>query len=472
MFLDRLDRLAAERPDAAALVRGRFSLSYAGLMERVADAARDLGDRGVGPGDVAGLTVADEIEHLVACLALMRLGAAQITLGTQDPPALRDRLAARVGVTCHVTAGGTVAASGRAASPPDGGAEPDRRPAIFLPGSGTTGDVKLVSLSQSQIATQAAITYADYGPDRILQLAPVEFNNGKRLRLYCLWHGGACVFREGGETAMQRLCHEQGVTWFDMSAYHARDLIRASAAHGRLPDATAVRIGGSRVSNGLRADFRERVSTRLFISYGATEIGGMPGICMAAPEEQSPDAERVGKPLPGMEVVIVDEAGLPLPPGQVGEVRIRAPGMVDAYIADAVATRRCFRDGWFQPGDLMSMAADGMLTFHGRADDMIILNSINIFPGEIERALEEHPQVTEAAAYPLASPVHGQIPVAAVELRPGATVGERELVAFARERLGLRAPRKVAIVAQLPRSGQGKVLKRVLAEALARRAPG
>lgn len=471
MFLDRLDRLAGERPGAAALVRGTEIVPYGGLMERVADTARALARIGVGPGDVAGLTIGDEIEHLVVCLALMRAGAAQITLGTQDPPGLRERLAARVGVTCHVTAGGTVARLARPRTVEAAASGPDDRPAIVLPGSGTTGDVKLVSLSGAQIATQASIAYADYGADRILQLAPVEFNNGKRLRLYCLWHGGACVFRAGGEASLQQLCRDQDVTWFDMSAYHARDLVRASAAHGRLPEGTAVRIGGSRVSNGLRADFRERVTSRLFISYGATEIGGMPGICMAAPEEQSPDAERVGRPLAGMEVVIVDASGRPAGPDAVGEVRIRAPGMVTAYIGDPVATARCFRDGWFQPGDLMSMAADGMLTFHGRSDDMIVLNSINIFPGEIERALEAHPAVREAAAYPVASGVHGQIPVAAVELRPEATASERDLMAFARERLGLRAPRKVTILAQLPRSGQGKVLKRVLPGAAERPAP-
>ncbi|BBK39921.1 acetyl-CoA synthetase [Allostella sp. ATCC 35155] len=462
MFIDQLLRHAGQRPTAAALVRGGQTVTYAELAERVEADAASLRRQGIAPGDVAGLTIGDEIAHLVACLALMRLGVVQITLGTQDPPVLRDRLCARVGVTCHVTAGPTVERAAPAGAPPQ--LLPNERPAIILPGSGTTGDVKLVSLSLDQIAIQAAIAYADYGDARILQLAPVEFNNGKRLRLYCLHHGGACVFRDAQDPPLAVLCGEQGVTWFDLSAYHARDLIAASATHGGLPDGTSVRIGGSRVSTGLRGDFRERVTPRLFISYGATEIGGMPGICMAAPEQQTPDAELVGRPLAGMEVEIVDEAGRPVPPGTVGEVRIRAPGMVTHYIGDAEATRRCFRDGgWFQPGDLMSLSADRMLTFHGRVDDMIILNSINIFPGEIERALEGHPLVAEAAAYPVASGVHGQIPVAAVELRPGAAIEARALMIYARERLGLRAPRRITIVPELPRSGQGKVLKRVLA---------
>ncbi|BBK34875.1 hypothetical protein STHU_55090 [Allostella humosa] len=450
---------------APALVRGDRTIGYGAFMTRVDACAAMLRGQGIGREDVVGLTIADEIDHLVACLALMRIGAAQITLGTQDPQPVRDRLAARVGVTRLLGAGSSVAVAGRAKAADEAPGQADHdRPAIYLPGSGTTGDVKLVSLSQSQIATQAAIAYADYRGERILQLAPVEYNNGKRLRLYCLYHGGACIFRDGSGVPLTQLCRDQGVTWFDLSAYLAHDLVRASAQHGGLPDFTAVRIGGSRVSTALRAEFRARVCQRLYISYGATEIGGMPGVCMAAPEELTPDAEVVGRPLDGMEVVIVDPEGRPVPPGTVGEIRMRAPGMVTGYVGDAEATRRFFRDGWFQPGDMMSLSADRMLTFHGRADDMIILNSINIFPGEIERALESHPLVAEAAAYPIASGVHGQIPVAAVQLRAGAALAERELLAYARERLGVRAPRKVTILAELPRNGQGKVLKRVLAE--------
>ncbi|MGE0717815.1 MAG: class I adenylate-forming enzyme family protein [Alphaproteobacteria bacterium] len=466
MFLGRLARHAAARPHAPALVRGRTVVGYGALMDQVEDRAAALARLGIGADDVVGLTIANEIDHLVTCLALMRTGAAQITLGSHDPPAMRDRLAERVGVTCRLSAGLGLDGRARGGS---ASSDADERPAIYLPGSGTTGTVKLVSLSGTQIATQASVAYQDYGGERILQPAPVEYNNGKRLRLYCLDHGGACIFRDPADPPLPTLCREQGVTWFDMSTYHARALVDASAEQGRLPEFTRVRIGGSRVSGGLRADFRERVSERLFISYGATEIGGMPGISIAAPEEQSPDAEIVGRPLAGMEVVIVDDDGRPQEAGSVGEVRIRAPGMVTDYVGDPVATRRFFREGWFQPGDLMSLGRDGRLVFHGRVDDMIILNSINIFPGEIERVLEEHPMVAEAAAYPVPSGVHGQIPVAAVEPREGAAPDGRALLAFARERLGVRAPRKIIVMERLPRNEQGKVLKRVLAAAQDRR---
>jgi acyl-CoA synthetase (AMP-forming)/AMP-acid ligase II len=101
---------------------------------------------------------------------------------------------------------------------------------------------------------------------------------------------------------------------------------------------------------------------------------------------------------------------------------------------------RHFRDGWFEPGDLATLDVDGQLVIHGRADDMMIMNGINIYPVEIERILERHPAVETAAAFPLPSGVHGQIPVAAVELRAGMRCAGGELVAFARDALGVRAP--------------------------------
>ena len=94
------------------------------------------------------------------------------------------------------------------------------------------------------------------------------------------------------------------------------------------------------------------------------------------------------------------------------------------------------------------------------------MNGMNIHPFEVKRALEAHPQVAAAAAFPLASDVHGEIPVAAVELGPGATATAAALVAWARERLGARAPRRVFVVDAFPRNAAGKVLRNALAQAL------
>ena len=107
--------------------------------------------------------------------------------------------------------------------------------------------------------------------------------------------------------------------------------------------------------------------------------------------------------------------------------------------------------------------ADGRLYLHGRKDDMMIMNSIDIFPAEIERTLEAHPAVEAAAAFPIPSEVHGQIPAAAVELREGCACTASELVGYARGALGVRAPRRIEILASLPRNAQGKIVRREIA---------
>ena len=122
------------------------------------------------------------------------------------------------------------------------------------------------------------------------------------------------------------------------------------------------------------------------------------------------------------------------------------------------------QDGWFYPGDLISQQEGGPLVFHGRADDVMILNGINIFPSAIEDTLESHPDVREAIAYAVKSRIHGDIPVAAVVMQGQGRAGPVELLNYCRQSLGVRAPRQIRIVEAIPRNTGGKPLRRQMAE--------
>ena len=195
------------------------------------------------------------------------------------------------------------------------------------------------------------------------------------------------------------------------------------------------------------------------VRYGATECGT---IAFASPGQHD-EYEAVGFPVAGLELEIVDALGVAVGPEEAGEIRVRVDGMASGYVDNPEETQLRFRDGWFYPGDVGMLLDDGRLVVHGRADDMMILNGINVFPAEIERVLERHPAVLTSAALPLPSHVHGQIPVAAVELRPGAVVSSMELLVYAREQLALRAPRRIIVLKVVPRNEQGKILRRELA---------
>jgi long-chain acyl-CoA synthetase len=452
--LSFLIQLAAHGRNVA-VVTDALEFDYEELVRRVRARANDFERELVGPGSVVGLEIADEVEHLVASLALIAVGACHITRTAHDPADAKELLCARVRATHVVTANGV--ASRRDVQAPPTGAEG----AVYLKTSGTTGDMNIIAFTATQF-TQQAQRHPEYVSERLLRLASIEHNNSKRHRLYCAIMGGTNVFRPSGEFDVADYCARHRVTCLDISRMHASDLA-AQGGIGRF-NGVKLRTGGSAVPIDVRRAIEQRVTPLLYVRYASTESGA---IAMAGPGEHD-EAESVGRPLPGVELEIVDAANRVLAAGESGRIRLRAPGVATGYLDGGEQTASRFRDGWFWPGDVGMLRSDGSLIVQGRQDDMMILNGINIFPGEIERVLERHPAVSVAAALPLTSTVHGQIPVAAVELVEAATVTPAELQRFARQHLALRAPRRVMILPTLPRNSQGKILRREIALAFER----
>lgn len=452
----------ALRDTSEAIAVDGFSMDWATLLDRVEAEAAGLARAGLGPGAVIGVSIADEVEHFIACLALLRVGAWQIALATHDPEAERQGIATRGGVTHVLHAGSLPPVTGAlhlAWPPAPGDALPVEHPegGVMLRTSGTTGTMNIVPLGAAELCVQAERN-REYAGGRLFRPASIEHNNSKRHRLYCAALGGTNVFRPGGIIDTVAYCRQMGVTTLDLALMQAVDL--AAKARDEALAGVEIRVSGSAVPHAVRRQIELNLSRRLFVRYGSTESGT---VSIAGPGEHD-EGESVGHVVDGIELQVVDSAGEPMPAGQVGHIRMRGEGIVGGYLGDAEQTARRFRAGWYWPGDMGSLDAEGRLAIHGRADDMINLNGVNIFPVEIERVLEAHPAVEAAAALPLASGIHGQIPVAAVELRTSGVVTDRELVAYAREHLALRAPRRIIILPRLPRNDQGKVLRREIAK--------
>ena len=134
---------------------------------------------------------------------------------------------------------------------------------------------------------------------------------------------------------------------------------------------------GSIVSDRLRQRVLETLTPNLYVRYGTNETGS---IALATPQDVHAISGTVGRPLSGVQVEVVAADGMSLPTGDIGQIRIRSPGMIDHYLDDDDATKRAFRDGWFLPGDLGKFTPDGQLIFLGRADQMMIMDGINIYP--------------------------------------------------------------------------------------------
>lgn len=200
--------------------------------------------------------------------------------------------------------------------------------------------------------------------------------------------------------------------------------------------------------------------------YGMTETGG--AIVALAPEDHDPGGnERMrsaGKPLEGVEIAILDEAGARLPPRQVGEIATRSPGNMSGYwnLPEATAnTLDC--EGWLRTGDAGYQDEDGYVYVHDRVKDMIISGGENIYPAEVENAVFGHPAVADVAVIGVPDQKWGEAVKACVVLNPGAQASEAELIDWARQRIaGYKCPKSVDFVAALPRNPSGKILRREL----------
>jgi len=202
--------------------------------------------------------------------------------------------------------------------------------------------------------------------------------------------------------------------------------------------------------------------------YGMTETTGT--VVALPPEDHTtedvPRMRAAGKPLPGVEVVVVDWEGRRLPPGEVGELMIRSPQNMAGYWKQPDETARTIdADGWLRTGDAGYLDADGYVYIHDRVKDMIISGGENVYPAEVESAIYGHPHVADVAVIGVPDEKWGEAVKAIVVPRPGVQPEREAIIAWARQRLaGFKIPKTIDFVDALPRNPSGKLLRRKLRE--------
>jgi acyl-coenzyme A synthetase/AMP-(fatty) acid ligase len=429
---------------------------------------------------VTGLCIRDEVDHLVCAMALLCLGTPQLSLASHENGTTKRSLARKVGVTQLVIqtphdwmAGlrtivvpigdpnAVAAACGSNLSSLFIGRSLDSI-CLYQNTSGSTNIPKTFGLTLGRVLSLSERYSNDPKERRTLRTGSIEFDAHRLHRICSLIAGHSCVFlRQVNLRSLVALCESTSVSAIHMGAYKLASLVQAEPhGHARLPSFTTVLTGGSRVPGRLRRELKHVLTDNLWVLYATSEVGM---ISVASPDQHDNFPEGVGFPPAGVAVEIFGSSGENVAPGEIGQIRVRKPTMAKGYIAEPGASSS-FRDGWFYPRDLVSRATDGPLIFHGRADDVMILNGINVFPTAIEDFLESHPDVCEAVAYPVKSRIHGEIPVAAVVLKKGVRgLGVSHLLDLCRQVLGIRAPRQIFVVDQIPRNTAGKPLRRELA---------
>ena len=221
----------------------------------------------------------------------------------------------------------------------------------------------------------------------------------------------------------------------------------------------------------LRAAMEAWPDTDFIQVYGLTEVSGV-ATHLTADEHRTAVADghperlvSAGRPIPGVELKIVDPATLEdLPVGEHGEIWMKTPQLFKGYLGKPEETAEVItEDGWFRTGDMGKVDADGFVFVEDRLKDMIISGGENIYSPEVERVLAEHPSVMEVAIIGIPDDTWGESVKAVVALKPDTTATEEELIAFCQESLAkFKCPKSVDIIDALPRNPTGKILKREL----------
>ncbi|MBU1695021.1 MAG: long-chain fatty acid--CoA ligase [Verrucomicrobia bacterium] len=218
--------------------------------------------------------------------------------------------------------------------------------------------------------------------------------------------------------------------------------------------------GGAAMPVEIMRQFEERFGKLIYEGDGPTECS--PVTCVN-PIGGRRKPGTVGRPVPGVEMKIMDEQGREVARGQIGELCVRGPNVMKGYWKLPAETAEAFFGDWFRTGDLGTEDEEGYFSIVDRKKDMIIVNGMNVYPRMVEEVLYRHPAVREVAVIGEPDELHGEVPAGYVSLKEGAAATEAELRAFCRESLGRHeVPRRVVFLPDLPKNAAGKILKRAL----------
>lgn len=463
-----LDDHARNRGDRIAIVAGDARITYRDFAAMVVDAAGWLGAQGLKAGDVAGLWLKDTPLHLALIFGCARAGIVMLPLDWKWTPVETERVAVHFGAKIVVTDPGaptlnvpTVAVETlpRAAGGPFGAGADDLL--LLSLSSGTTGRPKGPAVSHRQFFRRFMTHWLHLGftdSDRFLCATPLYFGGGRTFAMSMLFTGSTVVLASPALPAadLVAMVEREAITCLFLVPTQLRRLTALDdAAVAPLRALRLLFSSGAPLTVAERQEIAARLCPRFHEYYASTEGGGV-SLLMPADLVRRPDS--VGRPVFGVEVEVVGDDDRPLPPDAVGRIRYRGPGVATGYHLDPEASLERFRDGWFYPGDLAAIDADGFVCLRGRREDVIIRGGVNVYPAEIEAVLTAHPAVLEAAVVPRASAALGE--EVAAFAAPRAEIGVEALAAWCAERLApYKRPAVIVSLAELPRNSAGKVLK-------------
>jgi len=367
---------------------------------------------------------------------------------------------------------------------------PRREPqdtAVILYTSGTTGHPKGAELTHANMVSNAISSYdmfrpafdspapagaGDGGTDRTPQhtalvTLPLFHSTAQTCLMNAGLYGGfrlVLLPRFDPAVVLDAFAREQVGLWIGVPTMYWSLLQHARSTGADVSHAAAsLRLcvsGGAPMPAQVLRDFEHTFGVRILEGYGLSETA--PVVSFNQLERPSKPG-TVGLPIFGVEIRCVDEHDVPQPPGARGEIVVRGPNVMKGYYQNPDATAEAKRGGWFRTGDIGQLDDEGYLTIVDRKKDMILRGGFNVYPREIEEVLMTHPAVSLAAVVGVPDERLGEEVRAFVVRKPGQSITDTELIAWAREQLAsYKYPRTIEFRDALPMTATGKVLKREL----------
>ena len=467
-------------------VPGGLTYTYGQLDRRSAAIATVLTEAGAQPGDRVVVQVDKSAESVALYLACLRGGFVYVPLNTAYTPEEVGFFLGDADPTVFVCKPGRYSklqpvaditgvrriftlSSKSTGSLPDAASEatPDPTivprtpddPACMVYTSGTTGRSKGAVLTHGGIATNARALHAiwRFRPgDVLLHALPIFHIHGLFVALHCaILNASEVIFLPKFDLDEVRAALPRSTVMMGVPTYYIRLLTEPD--FGPI-DCQTIRMftsGSAPLTETVFNEFVERTGHAICERYGMTETG----IISSNPPEGQRVAGTVGYPLPEMDLRIADEADRSVPAGTVGEVQVRGPHLFPGYWQLPEKTEESFTDdGYFRTGDIGSLADDGRLSLVGRSSDMIISGGYNVYPKEIELALDQVDGVHESAVVGLPHPDFGEGVAAFVVAEPHVTAESLE-TAIGEGLARFKQPKEYLFVPALPRNSMGKIQK-------------
>ncbi|MFB9125321.1 long-chain fatty acid--CoA ligase [Paraburkholderia dipogonis] len=459
---------ARRQPAAPALILPDRVLSFHQLVTAANIVALKLLANGVHERQTVGVSMGQTALHLVTLLAIARIGAIALPLHDALSPERRMMAARRFGAVAVVSGRKEMELKGlpfihlaaidlarRVPLLPATRTQANDPCWISL-SSGTTGDPKGVLRTHGYMLDR--VTKSEYTRDTRSRLLPLDLNFavgfGQSLRMLIL--GGAIVLSpERLPANLAYMVRSHAVTHWLLSPSMAEDILPLLEEDGvHFPSLVALRIlGGMPNARLLEALFR-KFTPNVYVDYGTSEVGP---VAIASPDTLRRAPDSAGRVLPWITLEVVDDEDRPVQADKSGRLRMKLDQMFEGYYLDPSQTADRFRDGWYYPGDTARLDAEGLLYIEGREDDVFNVAGNKVQFRDVESVLETHPAVHEAAAFVLPQPAGRDLLAVAIILSN--RISERELMAWAVQRLGPICPEKVFFVDQFERTATGKVLR-------------